>query len=113
MRKIIIIAFAVSLLSLIAFDAWMRRPSVSGSVYHGRIKSGEHAGRYGRVVSIPSLANLYNSRVTLNVEATEQEIRERYEQPDYAEYLVEEMRNGRGPRQWITEWSSNVELTEL
>ncbi len=72
--------------------------------------SGLHKGRVGNIVSIPWLGNLWNLRLTLNVPATEQEIKARYGRSwgNRIGELLEEMKIGHGPREWIKVWRRQV-----
>ena len=76
-----------------------------------RVAAGPHAGRSGNVVGFPYFGNLWHRRLTINVPATEAEIREKYEAGygDRIGELFDEMEQGRGPRHWVRVWYWQVE----
>lgn len=77
---------------------------------HLEIISGPHAGRHGKVVSIAWIGTLWNFRPVINVAATEEEILAQFGEGwgDRVGELVQEMKDGHGPRHWVKAWSSNV-----
>lgn len=67
------------------------------------VLSGPHAGRTGNRVGG---WDWFGLRLTLNVPASEEEIRARYSAewgPRVGE-LIDEMKEGHGPREWIRVW---------
>jgi len=79
-----------------------------------KIIEGPHQGRRGRVVSFPYALNLWHFWVTVNVPATEEEIRKEYGQ-GWGERVVElinEMKAGHGPRHWVKVRRKSVKRME-
>ncbi len=110
MGKPMIVAMVVVGIAFIAFAVfrssfhWPKNYSVMV------IQEGPNYGRVGNIVSIPWLGNGWNMRLSLNVPANESEIRARYGDgwKDRVGELVDDMKKGHGPREWISLWSWEV-----
>jgi len=106
MQKVVIIIGVLMLVFLI-LDTVIRvcvgqeRPTLT-------VTAGPHAGRSGKVVTAPWIGTIYNLRLTLNVAATEEEVQTEYGAAygDRINELTDRIRDGHGPRHWITVWRS-------
>lgn len=102
-------AIVVATLMLLVVDTIIGRNHLRGPVH---ITSGPHKGRVGNVVSISWFGNGWNTRASVNVPATEPEIRAIYGQSadrGWADSLVEDMHEGHGPRTWVDAWAWELE----
>lgn len=79
------------------------------------IIKGKHKGRVGKVTNFPTLLNLWHYRyVSVNVPANEEEIRARFTKGwgERVVELVDNMKQGFGPRHWVKVPRKNVRVLD-
>jgi len=107
-------AAAALLIGFLLFDGWMRLPIHNLHLRAVKVVDGPHKGREGKITSQCWIGSLYNRRPYVNVAATEEEIRQEYGEGYGKDIvtLIDEMKEGYGPRHWIKVWLSETEFTD-